>query len=121
MTAKKPTARTQAEHDANLEQGLRRLQEVLLRHPLAVQAAFSALVAEGRTFAKTAEGAELRDRLARSSRFGKARMVWEVLTMSGFTERPQGALPGVFVDALARAMVSDRLEPLLSRIFEKRL
>jgi hypothetical protein len=106
--------------EAELLGALRSLQDMLWRHPMAVQAAFSALVREGRAFAKTPEGARLRDDLARSPTLAKTRMVWEVLSLSAFVERPDGALPGVFADALVRAIKVKAVEPLLSRLFERR-
>ena len=44
---------------------LQSVQRMLLKHPIAFQAAFSALIAEGEAFAATPEGQELK---ARSSR-----------------------------------------------------
>ncbi|HEX2872665.1 MAG TPA: hypothetical protein VHP33_15450 [Polyangiaceae bacterium] len=106
--------------EAELLSSLRSLQDALWRHPMAVQAAFSALVREGRAFAKTPEGARLRDGLSRSPTLAKTRMVWEVLSLSAFVEKPEGALPGVFADALVRAIKVKAVEPLLSRLFERR-
>ena len=46
--------------------GIRALQALIWAHPVAFQRAFSALVHEGREFARTPEGAELRGSLERS-------------------------------------------------------
>ena len=75
---------------------------------------------EGRAFAKTPEGARLRDGLSRSPTLAKTRMVWEVLSLSAFVEKPDGALPAVFAEALVRAIKVKAVEPLLSRLFERR-
>src|SRR5580693_1180923 len=47
-----------AAEDGALGEILRRAQLLLLKHPVAAQAAFAALIAEGRRFAATPEGAE---------------------------------------------------------------
>lgn len=110
----------QTDAEAELGRALRSLQDALWRHPVAVQAAYSALVREGREFAKTAEGARLLDGLSRSPALAKTRMVWEVLSLSAFVEKPDGALPSVFADALVRAIKVNAIEPVLSRLFERR-
>ena len=63
--------------DDALLQLMRRAAAVVLKHPVAAQAAFAALVAEGRAFAKTEEGARLdatlRHRRQSSVRFAPSR------------------------------------------------
>ena len=108
------------EAEAQLEAALRTLQENLWRHPIAIQAAYSALVREGRKFARTEEGARLLDGLSRSPTLAKTRMVWEVLSLSAFVEKPDAALPSVFSEALVRAIKVNAIEPVLSRLFEHR-
>jgi hypothetical protein len=105
--------------EAELLTMLRTLQDALWRHPQAVQAAFSALVREGRAFAQTPEGARLRAGLARSATLAKTRMVWEVLSLSAFVESPHGSLPSVFADALVRAIKVNAVEPILARLFRR--
>lgn len=114
------SARAAADGEVDLTQALRQLQLALWHHPIAVQAAFSALVREGRRFAETEEGARLRDGLARSETLAKTRMVWEVLSLSAFSEKSEGALPSVFADALVKAIKSNAIEPVLSRLFDRR-
>src|SRR6187200_824505 len=104
--------------DAEVILALTSLQRAIFKYPMAVQAAFSALVAEGREFSKTKAGAEWKQKLAAAQASGKARMVWEVLSMGAFTERYDGPLPSVFVDTLVRSLRTKHLEPLLSRLFE---
>jgi hypothetical protein len=96
------------------------LQKAIFKYPLAIQAAFAALVAEGRAYAETEEGAQWHQRLCQAKRMGRARMVWEVLSLSAFTERYEGLLPTVFVDALIRTLKTRHLEPALSKVFERR-
>jgi hypothetical protein len=96
------------------------LSDVLLRHPIAVQSAFAALAAEGRRFAETAEGARCKEDLASSELFDRVRLVWRSLGMHAFVERPTEILPSFFLDGAIRAAVLDKLEPLLSSIFDER-
>ncbi len=97
---------------------LRRIAAALFRHPAATQAAFSALVAEGRAFARTPDGARLARALAGSDVIARGRMIWEVLGMSAFREHGSG-LPTVLVDEFARVAETEGLETALSRIFER--
>jgi len=103
-----------------VEDALYQLQDILLRHPLVTQAAFGSLVREGRRVAATPAGAALLDRLSRSASVARARMIWEVLSLNAFVEPSTSALPSVFLERVVKALAIDALEPLLSRIFEKR-
>jgi len=96
------------------------LQRVIFKYPMATQAAFSALVAEGRRFASTPEGRDLALRLTSAKEMDRARMLWEVLSMSAFTEQYDGPLPSLFVETLVRTLKTQHLEPLLTRLFERR-
>jgi hypothetical protein len=100
---------------------LRALQMVLLKHPLAAQAAFSALIAEGRKFGETPEGRQWRARLSRSKLAQRGRVVWEVATLNMLRESPgeeEGPLPSALVDGFLRAASDPELEPMLSKVFE---
>lgn len=96
---------------------LREAQYLLLAHPVAAQAAFSAFVAEGRRFAETSAGRAWSERLAGSELMQKGRVAWEVVTMKLLEESPPDVLPQAYVQALAKAAASPELEPLLSRLF----
>jgi hypothetical protein len=108
-----------SEDSPEVDQTLRAIQELLMRFPMATQAAFSALVAEGRAYAQTEEGAELLQQLTHSKRANRARVVWEILTLSGITDQRTQAVPSLFLDKIARTLVVERLEPLLSRLFDR--
>lgn len=110
---------SRAPSDAEVLATLRALERVIFKYPLAIQAAFSALTAEGRRFARTPEGELWLRRLSEAHSMGRARMVWEVLSLSAFTEKHEQPLPGVFVENLVRVLRTRHLEPLLSRVFEK--
>jgi hypothetical protein len=108
------------EPDKPLAELLLALSDVLLRHPIAVQAAFAALAAEGRRFAETPEGARCKEDLAASELFDRVRLIWRSLGMHSFVEQPTEILPSFFLDGAIRAAVLDKLEPLLSSIFDER-
>lgn len=97
---------------------LREAQYVLLRHPVAAQAVFAALVAEGRRFTETEEGRAWRRRLAGSDLIRRGRVVWEVLSLKMLEEKPQGPLPTTYLDAMVKAASVADLEPMLARLFE---
>jgi hypothetical protein len=98
---------------------LARVQVVVMQYPIAAQAIFRALVAEGRAFAKTPEGGALAARLADSALVRRGRLAWDVLTLRAFDDDPDVTIPSVFLDALAKTAATDALEPLLSRLFEE--
>lgn len=103
--------------DDALREPLRRAQRLLLEHPAAAQRIFSALVAEGRRYAETPEGAALADRLAGSELIRRGRVVWEVTTLNLLEESPPAALPTRLLDVFARATAVEALEPFLARLF----
>lgn len=107
------------EPDEPVQALLSELRRAIAQHPVATQAAFSALVAEGREFAKTSEGAAWRERLARSEWVERLQVVWDIVSMTSFVEKPTDSLPSAFVDGMARAASHTALERVLSRIFEQ--
>lgn len=96
----------------------RRVHDILFAHPGATQAIFKALVAEGRKFARTQEGAELACRLHGSELAARGRTAWEVVGMSAFTEHEHG-LPSVVLNEFARAIAIDGLERTLAQLFDE--
>ena len=103
----------------DVEQALYAMQDAILRYPMVVQSVFSALVAEGRRFALTPEGEELRGRLLRSRSTASARLIWELLTSNAFVERPTTVLPSAFIERFVRALTVRGIEPLIARLFER--
>ena len=95
---------------------LRSLQRVLLTHPVACQAAFTALMAEGRRFAETPEGRAWRDRLVDSSLLQQARLVFDLTTL-GMLEENAGEVPSSYLDALFMAATSGDADGVLNRLF----
>jgi hypothetical protein len=122
MNADEPSRAAEADSPelTELARALRVLQRALFDFPIASQAAFSALVAEGRSFARTAEGKEWEERLRDSELVARGRVAWEVLTQSAFTEDEQTVLPSVILDAFARTTAINALEPFLSVFFEEK-
>ncbi|WP_437963107.1 hypothetical protein WMF04_25550 [Sorangium sp. So ce260] len=97
--------------DAVLER-LRAAQALLVKYPIAGQAAFNALVREGRRFSQTDEGRGWNRRLAGSPLLARARTLFEGLT-GGIVSEEGGAVPSAYVDAFLRALDRD-LEGVLS-------
>jgi len=96
---------------------LRDLQALALKHPVAAQAAFGALAAEGRRFSRTPEGARWRARLAGSELVDRVRLVFETATLWMLEPQGSGVLPSSYVDALFSAAAHSDMEPLLDRLF----
>ncbi len=98
---------------------LRALQRLLLKYPVASQALFTALVAEGRLFGGTEAGRVWRTRLAASPLIRRGRVVWDETTLRMLEEDPATVIPSAVVDAFVHAAMMDSLEPFLSRLFEE--
>jgi hypothetical protein len=100
---------------------LRRIQRIVLQHPIATQAAFAALVAEGRRFAATARGRALSAELARSPLLRRARTGFDAATLWMLEEQPASELPSTYVDMLLMAAQGRGLEPLIDRLLREPL
>ena len=85
---------------AGIPHPLLQLQGAVMKHPMAAQALFSALIAEGQAFEKTAEGQVWRDRLKRSELMHRARLALDLPGLSLLTRTSEGPLPSAYVDAL---------------------
>lgn len=101
--------------DDALIEAMEELRYAVLRHPVAAQAAFSALAAEGRRFAQTAEGRRWQARLAGSSLVTRVRAVWDAATLE-LLEDPDAILPSNLADALVHLADHPELERLLQRL-----
>lgn len=110
--------RPRREHDMQM---LQALQDVALKHPVALQSAFNALIAEGREFARSREGQRWREKLARSRLLQRVRLAWETSTLLVLQEEPPDTLPSAYVDALFMVASSTELEPLLDEFFRRTL
>lgn len=103
------------EHD-RLTALLIRIRHLFLRHPLAAQEAFGALMAEGRQFAQTPEGQRWQRRLTGSTLVRRGRRIWDVLSIRMFEDEAATVVPSSFVDALFHSVRTPELEQLLLRV-----
>lgn len=97
---------------------LRRAQRLVLKHPVAAQAAFAALIAEGRRFAETPEGAAWAAALAGSDLVRRGRQVWDAVGMNMLEDDPDAILPSAYLEALLRAARSPDLEATLRGLYD---
>ena len=98
---------------------LRAAHRAMFRHPAAMQAALSALAAEGRRYAQTPEGAELKARLAESEIMHRARVLWSVTTMGVFEDEPDVTMPSAILESICRVATSTALEAHAVRLMEE--
>lgn len=96
---------------------LRQFQVLLLQHPVAAQALFSALVAEGRRFATTPEGEAWKAALAGSDLVRNGRQLWEALSLNLLEEDASTVVPTTYLEAIFRASSSPEMETLIRRLW----
>jgi hypothetical protein len=114
-----PDARESQPASPELDELLGLLEQArvfVLRHPIASQALFGALVAEGRRYAGSEAGAAWARTLAASPAMLRAREVWEATSLNLLTADPDARLPSTWVEALLRAVELPELERLLARL-----
>jgi hypothetical protein len=95
-----------------------RCQRLILKHPMAAQAAYQALVAEGRRFAQTDEGKQWRCRLEASEAVRRARSLWEAATLNVLDADCEVPLPGQLIELVAQAVSWQNLETIVALITE---
>jgi hypothetical protein len=95
-----------------------RAQLVLLKHPIAAQAAFAALIAEGRRFAKTPEGATWMAALSGSDVVRQLRPVWEAVSLDMLEDDPDTIVPSAYLEVLLKAAKSTDLDALLRKLHD---
>jgi hypothetical protein len=101
--------------DGELAHTVASLRQSVFRHPVAAQAIYAALLAEGRRFATTAEGRVWRERLSGSALAGAGRSLLDSIVLDAFEESADGAIPSRLLEALAVAARTRGLEALLAR------
>ena len=101
--------------DDPLASVLRMVSLVILKHPVAAQAAFAALVAEGRRFAQTPEGRWWKAALANSELAERGRALWEASMLHALEDSSDVVLPTAVVDAVVQAVSRTDLESALLR------
>jgi hypothetical protein len=108
------------DRDAAIAALLSELQRAALVHPEAARALFTAMVREGRLYAKTEAGRRWHEKLLASDLLERANLVWQSTTLWVTENADQGATPSALADSVATAASSGRREQLLSRLFEAR-
>lgn len=96
---------------------LARLQRAILSHPVAAQALFQALVAEGRAWASTPEGALRREQLSRSELVVRSRVLWDALTVRAMEDDADTVLPSAVLEAMVKAASEDGMAALVEDLF----
>lgn len=91
-------------------------QRLLAQHPVAAQQAFSALVAEGRRFARTPAGMRWEEALSGSQLMRRARQVWESTLASFLEEGRDTVLPSSYVELLMKVTELAQPERFLARL-----
>lgn len=110
-----PSPVSPVSQDELVDDALHLLARAIVKHPLAAQAAYRALVREGRAFAATDEGRRARAKLARSELAARLRTAWQLVTFGMLEgDAPPGAIPSVLVEALVQAVFRSRFEARLS-------
>jgi hypothetical protein len=99
-------------------QVLRRLQAIVLKHPVAAKAAFGALIAEGRAFAQTPEGKAWQDKLAASELLHRARLLFDFPGLSMLERDSPEVLPSAYLDTIFMLGSSPKPDELLDPLFE---
>jgi hypothetical protein len=95
--------------------GFAQLRSLLVAHPAASQAAFAALVAEGRRFAATDRGRQWQEALAASPLMARLRRIFEEVSLNMFEEERTTVLPSTYVELLAQALDATQLPRLIAR------
>jgi len=116
-----PVVRFASSADPDATQTLEAVQQALMRHPIAAQAAFSWLATEGRRFAQTPAGAAWKERLAASDVIPQLRLIWESLGLTAFHESTSEILPTFFVEGLVSAASAENIEALLAQVLARRM
>jgi hypothetical protein len=109
---------SEPEDDDETIRRLRGAQTLLVKYPVAAQAAFAALAREGRRFAKTKDGQAWKKRLGPSPLLAKARTLFEGLA-NGVLAEKGGPLPSVYVEEFVHALDRE-LESVLAEVADTR-
>jgi hypothetical protein len=98
-----------------LSQLLVSLRWLMLKHPIAAQAAYRTLIMEGRRFAATTAGQAWRARLEGSELVRRGVSILEFGTLGMLDADDNGLLPTQLIDAFSRAASRRDLEEALAR------
>lgn len=96
---------------------LRRVQQAILTHPVAAQALFRGFVEEGRSFARTPEGARWLARLDGSELMTRSRVLWDAMTVRALEDNADTVLPTAVLEAFVKAAADAGMERLAELLF----
>jgi hypothetical protein len=97
-----PTVRV-ADGEEEVAAAVREVRLLALKHPEAFRAGLAALIAEGETFAQTAEGTRWKQRLERSALLNRAALLWQnIADDAAASNRSRGSTPSQLIDAFFR-------------------
>ena len=111
-----PPVSVEIDQDAELVAVLEHARRALFAHPIAAQAAFSALVAEGREFSKTREGAIWQERLLNSGMIEKAETIWEGVALNVLEDDETTVVPSLILDALVKLLHERAVDAVLTKL-----
>jgi hypothetical protein len=94
------------------------LQSIILKHPIAANAAYRALISEGLLFAQTPEGLQWRQKLAGSELLHRARLVLDLPGLSMLDLDRKQTLPSSYLDAVFMLASSRKPDELLDLLFK---
>jgi hypothetical protein len=95
---------------------LREALRLIERHPRLVRAVLAAFIAEGRRFAATSEGEQMRASLLRSERFRRARLIWEAFGLDRQANGRASFEPSRWIGTLVAATASANLEGIIAAL-----
>lgn len=86
-------------------------RRAVLGHPAAARSLLDLLVAEGRRYAETPEGAQLRDALAASEAVDHLRRIWETISLNVLDGPvPPSGVPDAWAELLADAVAGQGID-----------
>jgi hypothetical protein len=93
-------------------------QRAVLGHPAAARQVRDLLIAQGRRYAETAEGGQLRDALVASEAVGQLRRVWEAVSLNALDgPTALSGVPDAWVELLVDAATGASIdESVLARL-----
>ena len=110
----------EVDEHAELVALLHHAQRAIFEHPVAAQAAFAALVAEGREFAKTPEGAAWHERLSNARFIEKAQTIWEGVALNVLEDDASTVIPSRILDGFVRLLHERALDTILAKLQSSR-
>ena len=121
MSARPPEASATvvlSDPDDELASVVDAVNRLVLEHPVAAQAAFAALVAEGRRFAATPEGRAWKDRLLGSRLVREGTLLWEGTGLTFLAEDDDRPLPSSFLDGMFEMILLGDVANRLARVLD---